>query len=161
MDKQVLMEEMIWHNIEKAMEDGTETVIIPVGNDALELAAVKAAEELGNVLVAPTIKVELLGEQLLRPETVTKMLNKYCDSLAGQAFQPMLSGGKGFTRLFLVPNHKGYFEAVNKSVALKSQEMKNVKIVAPTKVDTWRKAIETKRPEDMATFLVAYIKETI
>ena len=151
---------MIWQVIEERMGSGTDTVIIPVGTDLSEQGAVRAAEELGNVLVAPLVKTTLLGERLLRPDTVTKMLKEYCKSLAGQAFQAMKSEGKGFKNVFMAPNSEEFFGAVDTAMTEMSKDLKDIKIAAPTKVPSWREAIRTKRSEDIARFLVDYVKET-
>src|SRR5438552_2489578 len=103
MTRTVLLEEMTWPQVQRAIEQGTRSVIVPLGATeqhgpglplctdnlhATEIAR-RAAVELGDVLVAPTISlgyspehVAFAGTLTLKHETLLAVLNDVVDSLA-------------------------------------------------------------------------------
>jgi creatinine amidohydrolase len=103
MTASVRIEELTWMEIERRVEDGTETAILdcaateqhgthmPMGVDTFlgdELAE-RVARELGDALVAPTLRpgcsefhADFPGTLSLSRETFVDVLADYCDSLA-------------------------------------------------------------------------------
>lgn len=120
----VLLEEQTWQTVERAIEAGTDTVIIPVGSieqhgphlplvtDAVigeELAA-RIARRLGDAFVAPTIRpgcsrhhMDFPGTITVAASTLMDVIHAYCDSLAEH----------GFETVVLLPSHGGHFAPVN------------------------------------------------
>jgi creatinine amidohydrolase len=107
MTRTVLLEEMTWPQVQRAIQQGTRSVIIPLGateqhgpglplcTDTLHAAetARRAAVELGEVLVAPTISlgyspehVAFAGTLTLKHETLLAVLRDVVDSLARSGF---------------------------------------------------------------------------
>ena len=123
----VLLEELVWPDVESALENGTRTAIVAVGSieqhgphlplnmdtlDGDELAK-RIAEELGDALAAPTIRpgcsghhMEFPGTITVPPETLMDVIRSYCRSLDEH----------GFEHIVLVPTHGGNFGPV-KTVA--------------------------------------------
>lgn len=123
----VLLEEMVWPDVESALEDGTQTAIVAVGSieqhgphlplnmdtlDGDELSQ-RIAAKLGDALAAPTIRpgcsghhMEFPGTITVPPETLMDMIRAYCRSLDEH----------GFEHIVLVPTHGGNFGPV-KTVA--------------------------------------------
>ncbi|UHQ96138.1 creatininase family protein [Natrinema halophilum] len=121
--KSVRLEEMVWPEVESALENGTRTAIVAVGSieqhgphlplnmDALdgdELSR-RIASELGDALAAPTIRpgcsghhMEFPGTITVPPETLMDVIRSYCRSL----------GEHGFEYIVLVPTHGGNFGPV-------------------------------------------------
>jgi creatinine amidohydrolase len=119
----VLLEEMAWPEIELAIENGTQTVIVAVGSieqhgphlpinmdtlDGTELAR-RIAIELGDALAAPTIRpgcsrhhMDFAGTITVSPETLMDVVRSYCHSLDEH----------GFEHIVLVPTHGGNFAPV-------------------------------------------------
>lgn len=120
----VLLEEYAWPEVEKAIEEGTRTVIVAVGSveqhgphlplimDTLqgdELSR-RIAEKLGDALAAPTIRPGCSGHHMEFPGTITipaetlmDLIRSYCRSLDKH----------GFEHIVLVAAHGGNFAPVN------------------------------------------------
>jgi len=125
--RSVCLEEMVWPEIESALNNGTRTVIIAVGSieqhgrhlplnmdtlDGDELSR-RMAAEMGDALAAPTIRpgcsghhMEFPGTITVPPETLMDVIRSYCRSLDTH----------GFEHIVLVPTHGGNFGPV-KTVA--------------------------------------------
>jgi creatinine amidohydrolase len=125
--KTVCLEDMVWPEVESAIENGTRTAIVAVGSieqhgphlplnmdtlDGDELAR-RIATELGDAVAAPTIRpgcsghhMEFPGTITVPPETLMDVIRSYCRSLEEH----------GFEHLVLVPTHGGNFGPV-KTVA--------------------------------------------
>lgn len=125
--KTVCLEEMVWPEVESALENGTRTAIVAVGSieqhgphlplnmdtlDGDELSR-RIATELGDALAAPTIRpgcsghhMEFPGTITVPPETLMDVIRSYCRSLDEH----------GFEHIVLVPTHGGNFGPV-KTVA--------------------------------------------
>jgi creatinine amidohydrolase len=123
----ILLEEMVWPEVESALEAGTRTAIVAVGSieqhgphlplnmdtlDGDELAR-RVASKLGDALAAPTIRpgcsghhMEFPGTITVPPETLMDVIRSYCRSLDEH----------GFEYIVLVPTHGGNFGPV-KTVA--------------------------------------------
>lgn len=123
----ILLEEMVWPEVESALEAGTRTAIVAVGSieqhgphlplnmdtlDGDELAR-RVASKLGDALAAPTIRpgcsghhMEFPGTITVPPETLMDVIRSYCRSLDDH----------GFEYIVLVPTHGGNFGPV-KAVA--------------------------------------------
>jgi len=121
--RSVCLEEMVWPEVESALEDGTRTAIVAVGSieqhgphlplnmdtlDGDELSR-RIATELGDALAAPTIRpgcsghhMEFPGTITVPPETLMDMIRSYCRSLDEH----------GFEYIALVPTHGGNFGPV-------------------------------------------------
>ena len=110
-DKSYLMENMTWVEVGQAMEQGKRTVIIGVGaieqhgpglplcvDDALAVAiSCKVAEELGDALVAPSIRpgfsphhMSFPGTVTLSHETLASVLRDYINSYAAHGFETII-----------------------------------------------------------------------
>ncbi len=120
----VFLEEHCWPEVESALESGTRTAVVGVGSieqhgphlplvmdtlDGDELAR-RIAEELGDALVAPTIRPGCSGHHMdfpgtitIPPETLMDIVRSYCRSLDEH----------GFEHIALVPTHGGNFAPVN------------------------------------------------
>jgi creatinine amidohydrolase len=116
--------EYTWPEVERALENGTRTVIIAVGvveqqgphltlimdkvaGDAL---SIRIAEQLGDALAAPAIRPGCSGHHMdfpgtitIPPETLMDLIRSYCRSLDAH----------GFEHLALLPTHGGNFAPVN------------------------------------------------
>lgn len=125
--KPVCLEEMVWPEVEAALENGTRTAIVAVGSieqhgphlplnmdtlDGDELSR-RIATELGDALAAPTIRPGCSGHHMafpgtitVPPETLMDVIRSYCRSLDEH----------GFEHIVLVPTHGGNFGPV-KTVA--------------------------------------------
>jgi len=131
--KNVMMEEMTWTEIENAMKDGCDTVMfsvgsveqhgphLPLGTDWWigDVIAKRAAEKLGNALVAPTIRPGFSifheafpGSLSLKPETLTETINDYCRSLA-----------RFFKNIVIIGSHGGNFPIIETASAVISEEL--------------------------------------
>jgi len=121
--RSVLLEEMVWPEVESALEDGKRTAIVAVGSieqhgphlplnmdtlDGDELAR-RIATTLGDALAAPTIRpgcsghhMEFPGTITVPPETLMDVIRSYCRSLDEH----------GFEHIVLVPTHGGNFGPV-------------------------------------------------
>jgi creatinine amidohydrolase len=125
--RSILLEEMVWPEVQSALKAGTRTVIVAVGSieqhgphlplnmdtlDGKELSQ-RIASELGDALAAPTIRpgcsghhMEFPGTITIPPETLMDVIRSYCRSLDEH----------GFEYIILVPTHGGNFGPV-KTVA--------------------------------------------
>ena len=124
MEKTVLMEEMTWQEIKKAVKDGKDTAILvaasieqhgphlPTGTDTIIGYALgqAVAKKMGNALVAPVIRpalsrhhVDFPGTITLRMKTFVKVLEEYCQSLRHH----------GFKNVVLFVSHGGNSDALN------------------------------------------------
>lgn len=122
--RSVHLEELAWTEIDDAIEAGNRTAIVPAGSveqhgphlgilkDAAWAEAVGAelAEELGDALVAPVIRpgcsdhhMGFSGTISYRPETLMRVLEDYCHSLADH----------GFEQIVVYSLHGGNFPAMN------------------------------------------------
>ena len=120
----VLLEEMTWVEIEAAMRNGADTVIIyaasveqhgpalpEITDTAIGYAqAEDLARRLGNALVAPVIRpglsrhhMSLPGSLTLRPEIFKGIVEDYVDAYVHH----------GFKKIVLASSHGGNFDAVN------------------------------------------------
>ncbi|WP_135664279.1 creatininase family protein [Halorhabdus rudnickae] len=121
--KSICLEEMVWPEVESALENGTRTAIVAVGSieqhgphlplnmdtlDGDELAR-RIATELGDALAAPTIRpgcsghhMEFPGTITVPPETLMDVIRSYCRSLDEH----------GFEHIVLIPTHGGNFGPV-------------------------------------------------
>jgi len=119
----VLIEEMAWPQVERAIAEGKTTVILacgaveqhgphlPTGTDAYLGTAIaeRAAHMAGTALVAPTLRPGLSdhhmsfpGSFTLRPETFVALLTDYCTSLVRH----------GFERIVIFPSHGGNMDVM-------------------------------------------------
>lgn len=125
--RSVLLKEMVWPEVESALDSGTCTAIVSVGSieqhgphlplnmdtlDGDELSR-RIAVKLGDALAAPTIRpgcsghhMEFPGTITVPPETLMDVIRSYCRSLDEH----------GFEHIALVPTHGGNFAPV-KTVA--------------------------------------------
>jgi creatinine amidohydrolase len=123
MSETVLMEEMTWPEIKRAMETGKDTAILvaaaieqhgphlPTATDTIigYALADAVAKQLGNALVAPVIRpalsrhhIDFAGTITLRMATFVKVLEEYCLSLKAH----------GFKRIVLFVSHGGNTDAL-------------------------------------------------
>jgi creatinine amidohydrolase len=142
-EEKVLMEEMSWVEIKKAIEKGKTTVLVisgsieqhgphlPTGTDTYLGYEVgqRAARRLGNALVAPVIRPALSehhmgfpGSFTLTWETYKDVLDDYCDSLARV----------GFKDIVLMSSHGGnnaVLKAITPDIAKKLYGRVNIHLV--------------------------------
>jgi creatinine amidohydrolase len=117
---EIVMQNMTWPEISKAIEDGFKTVIVmlssveqhgphlPINTDSIiadELAQ-RVARRLRHTLIAPTIRpgcsdhhLCLPGTISLRPQVLLEILRDYCSSLERH----------GFKKIILISSHGGNF----------------------------------------------------
>ena len=138
--KTILLEEMSWPQIKAAMEAGYKTVLIaagsieqhgphlPEGTDSMlgYSFGEGVARELGNTLVAPTIRPGLSehhmafpGSLTLRPSTFMALMEDYVDCYIRH----------GFENIIILPTHGGNFNAVDEFIAGAPKKYPNTKIV--------------------------------
>ena len=119
----LMLEEMTWPLVEKALRDGYRTVLVPVGSieqhgphlplatDTLlgEALAKRLAEKMGKTLVAPVIRpgcsvhhMGFPGTLDLSPGTLMSVVKEVCFSLDHH----------GFETIILLPSHGGNFAPV-------------------------------------------------
>ena len=139
--KTLLLEEMTWPQIRKAIEEGYRTVIVaagsieqhgkhlPIGMDTMDgyLIALRIAEGLGRTLVAPVIRPGCSDHHMAFPGTITipadllkELCRAYCRCL----------GSHGFERIVLVATHGGNIQAM-KEVALELEAELPCQVVSP------------------------------
>jgi len=133
--RSVLLEELVWPEVESALESGTRTAIVAVGSieqhgphlplnmdtlDGDELSR-RIALKLGNALAAPTIRpgcsghhMEFPGTITIPPETLMDTIRSYCRSLDEH----------GFEYIVLVPTHGGNFGPVTTVAPEVAREIK-------------------------------------
>jgi creatinine amidohydrolase len=119
----IMLEELTWPLVEKAMKDGYKTVLVPIGSieqhghhlplatDSLmgEALAKRLAEKLGKTLVAPVLRpgcsvhhLAFPGSLSVSEETLMAMISDVCFSLDHH----------GFENIILLPSHGGNFAPV-------------------------------------------------
>jgi len=119
----IMLEEMTWPIVEKALEEGYRAVIVPIGSveqhghhlplatDAYlgEALARRLAERLGKTLVAPVIRpgcsvhhMAFPGTLDVTPQTLMQVVKDVCASLDHH----------GFETIILLPSHGGNFAPV-------------------------------------------------
>lgn len=122
--RSTLLEQLTWTEIDAALQDGIDTVLIPAGSveqhgphlgvlkDAAwaEAIGIELAEELGDALVAPVIRpgcsehhMGFAGTISYRPETLMRVFEDYCYSLDSH----------GFEHIVIFSMHGGNFPALN------------------------------------------------
>ncbi len=121
------LEKMTWQMVETAIKSGYKTVFmavgsieqhgphLPLGTDTYlgDALVTKAAEKLGNTLVAPTVRpgcsehhLDFAGSLSISPELMIELLKEICISLDRH----------GFENIVLVPSHGGNFGPVGVAV---------------------------------------------
>ena len=146
--KTYLIEEMTWPDIEAAIGEGTDTIIIPIASveqhglhlplitDTLigEAISVGLAVELGNALVAPVIRPGCSDHHLTFAGSLS-----FSDKLLGDIIESYCFNLKryGFRNLVLLPCHGGNFDCVARVAArLKIEfDAKGVNVIALTDRD--------------------------
>lgn len=140
MDK-IRLEEMTWPEVEEAIQDGVDTVVIvagateehgyhlPMGSDTMwgyEFGE-RVARRLGNAFLAPVIPVgcsdslmSFPGTMTVRESTLIDTLVDYCTSLAPH----------GFNRFVLISSHGGDFQPVQAAAEQLSTEQTDLAVVA-------------------------------
>jgi creatinine amidohydrolase len=119
----IMLEELTWPLVEKAVNDGYKTILVPVGSieqhgyhlplstDCLlgEALARKLAKKMGNTLVAPVLRpgcsvhhLAFPGSLDVSPETLMAMIRDVVFSLDHH----------GFENIILLPSHGGNFAPV-------------------------------------------------
>jgi creatinine amidohydrolase len=141
----VLMEEMTWKEIQKAIQQGMHTAILvaasveqhgphlPTGTDTIigYALAQGVARKLGNALVAPVLRpglsrhhMDFPGTMTLRLKTFVKVIEEYCASLQHH----------GFKYVILFVSHGGnsdVLKAVTPSIAKKCAPALQILYVYP------------------------------
>ena len=121
--KTVMLEELTWPLVEKALKNGYKTVLVPIGSieqhghhlplatDSLigEALAKRVAEKMGDTLVAPVIQpgcsvhhMAFPGSLDVSPTTLMSLIRDICFSLDHH----------GFENIILIPSHGGNFAPV-------------------------------------------------
>lgn len=121
--KTLLLEEMTWPQVRKALEEGYRTVIVaagsieqhgkhlPTGTDTMSgyRIAINIAEGLGHTLVAPVIRPGCSDHHMAFPGTISipadllkDLCRAYCRCLCGH----------GFERIVLIASHGGNIQAL-------------------------------------------------
>lgn len=127
------IEDMTWKDIEVAIADGKDTIIVPVAaveqhgphlplnTDAIigEALSVGVAAELGNALVAPTIRpgcsdhhLAFAGSISVPQALLESIIRSYCDNLKNS----------GFKNIILLPSHGGNFDCVERAGSMLKAE---------------------------------------
>jgi len=143
--KTLLLEEMTWPQIRKAIEEGYRTVIVvagsieqhgkhlPIGTDTMSgyLVATSIAEGLGNTLVAPVIRPGCSDHHMAFPGTISipadllkELCRAYCRCLCEH----------GFERIALIASHGGNIQAL-KEVAPGLDAELSCRVVSPNILD--------------------------
>ena len=139
--KTLLLEEMTWPQIRKAISEGYRTVIVaagsieqhgkhlPIGMDTLGgySMAVSIAEGIGHALVAPVIRPGCSDHHMAFPATISisaDLLKELC-----RAYCRCLSE-HGFERIVLFASHGGNIQAL-KEAALELDAELPCKVVSP------------------------------
>jgi len=134
--RKVLLEEMTWEEVQEAIKNGTNTVLViagsieqhgphlPIGTDTmLGYEWGKAiALELGNVVVAPVIRPALSAHHLGFPGTIT---------LSDHIFQDIVKSyvhclvEAGFQHVIIICSHGGNIQAIKEILPLLKEEYAN------------------------------------
>jgi creatinine amidohydrolase len=138
--RSVKLEELTWQEIEAAIGNGVTTALIPAGSveqhgphlgilkDAAwaEAIGVKVAKELGDALVAPVIRpgtsehhMGFSGTISYRPETLMRVTEDYCHSLAAH----------GFKHLVIFSMHGGNFPTMNALLPTLAKELTEIQFI--------------------------------
>jgi len=138
--KTILLEEMSWPQIKAAMEAGYKTVLIaagsieqhgphlPEGTDSMlgYSFGEGVARELGNTLVAPTIRPGLSehhmgfpGSLTLRVSTFMAVMEDYVDCYVRH----------GFENIIIFPTHGGNFKSVDDFIAEAPKKFPNTNVI--------------------------------
>jgi creatinine amidohydrolase len=157
--KTLLLEEMTWPQIRRAIEEGYKTVIVaagsieqhgkhlPIGTDTMlgYSIAIGIAEGLGHTLVAPVIRHGWSDEHLTFPGTISvsvdllkELCRAYCRCLCRH----------GFERIVLIPTHGGNIQSM-KEVAPELDAELPCRVVAP------RSSLENPRMEEATDPILA------
>jgi len=136
----LLLEEMSWPEIKKALDDGMTTVIIVAGSveqhgpHMAEItdtvlgyqSAVDLAKRLGNALVAPVIRpglsehhMSMPGTITLRPEVFTGIVEDYISAYVRH----------GFKTIILTFSHGGNLKTLTQIVEEQAKKYEGVKII--------------------------------
>lgn len=142
----IKLEDMSWVEVKEALENGFETIIVPIGSieqhgphlplgtDTFigEVLAVKIAEKLGKTIVAPVISIGCSqhhmgfpGTLTLKPETLMQIIRDVCSCLVKH----------GFKRIILLPTHGGNFAPVKTVIMELAIELKDIKIISPLELE--------------------------
>lgn len=142
----VKMEDMTWSEIEEAIEDGRDTVLImlgsieqhgphlPINTDTLisDELGVRIAEKLGDTLVAPTIRpgcsdhhMDFAGTISLSKKLLMEIIEEYCLSLDKH----------GFKNIVLIPFHGGNYEPVEMVGPKIKKELEHANLISYTDLD--------------------------
>ena len=137
----VWLERMTSPQVKQALQDGYHTVLFAVGSneqhgphlalgtDSLigDKLMERVAERVGNILVAPTIRVgasehhmAFPGTITLREEVLEEVIVDYCRSLARH----------GFKTIIVVPTHGGNKETVTRAAERLARESLSAKVLA-------------------------------
>lgn len=136
----VKMEEMSWVDVEEAIEEGRDTVLImlgsieqhgphlPLGTDTYisdELGE-RIAQKLEDTLLAPTIRpgvsahhMDFPGTISISPRLLMDLVEEYCSALDEH----------GFRYIVLIPFHGGNFDPVKTVAPEIARDMKNANII--------------------------------
>lgn len=135
--------EMRWPEVEAALDQGIDTVIVtfgsteqhglhlPLATDSLwgEALGNKVAQKLGDALLAPALRIgcsehhmAFPGSITLRKETFIEVVADYCQSLARH----------GFRNIVLIPTHGGNFAPLAEAVEQIAKRLPDVNIIAYT-----------------------------
>ena len=155
----LLLEEMNWPEIKKALDDGMTTVIVVAGSveqhgpHMAEITdtvlgcqgAIDLAERLGNALVAPAIRPGLSehhmtfpGTITLRPEVFTGIVEDYISSYVRH----------GFKTIILLSSHGGNFEILARIAEDQAGKYEGVKIVSGFSMSDMMSVIESMEKAD-------------
>lgn len=136
----VKMDEMSWVDIEDAIEDGNDTVLImlgsieqhgphlPLGTDTYISDALgeKIAEKLGDALLAPTIRpgvsahhMDFPGTISISPRLLMDLVEEYCEALDKHEFEYIV----------LIPFHGGNFDPVKTAAPEIARDMENANLI--------------------------------
>ncbi len=145
MDKYRLWE-MTWPEVEEALSQGIDTVIVtfgsteqhglhlPLATDFLlaEALGESIARKLGDALLAPTLRVgcsehhmAFPGSLTLRKETFIEVVADYCQSLVRH----------GFRHIVLIPTHGGNFAPLAAAAQRLTDNLPGVNIIAYTDLE--------------------------
>jgi creatinine amidohydrolase len=139
--KTLLLEEMTWPQIRKAIEEGYRTVIVaagsieqhgkhlPIGTDTMDgyLTATSIAEGLGHTLVAPVIWPGCSDHHMAFPGTISipaDLLKDLCRAYCRCLYK------HGFERIALIATHGGNIRALQE-VATELDAELSCKVVSP------------------------------
>lgn len=159
----VRIDEMSWVEVREALDNGFDTVIVPVGSieqhgphlplgtDTFvgEALSVMIAEKLGKTLVTPPITpgcsqhhMGFPGTLTLKPETLMQVVRDVCKCLIKH----------GFKNIILLPTHGGNFAPIETLIMELAMEHKDVKIISPLKLEELIKVMNDVMAEYGVTF---------